>query len=173
MTPHQTLIARLPQATKDAIWLGALLTIAQTNGERAAEARKLIKALEADRLSVNSTKAPDSGVASAGLPVARSGIAPAVDPEALRTALAQERKIHIGYVDRDGRPSSRIIWPLDVEDFGPKGAVLAWCEKRSDFRHFRFDRIMSMQPLPERTPAPRSVMCEFAAAIMMVATYEC
>jgi predicted DNA-binding transcriptional regulator YafY len=93
-------------------------------------------------------------------PSTRSGQAPAhhLDVHALRHALVHELKLSIGYTDAKGRATQCTVWPLDVEDYGPNGAMLAWCEKRADFRNFRFDRVTSLTVLHERADAPRTVM---------------
>ncbi|MBL4602325.1 MAG: WYL domain-containing protein [Emcibacteraceae bacterium] len=38
-----------------------------------------------------------------------------------------------------------MIWPIAIAYFETVRLVIAWCEKRVDFRHFRTDRIISWQ----------------------------
>jgi predicted DNA-binding transcriptional regulator YafY len=66
--------------------------------------------------------------------------------------------LHLSYVDRNAKPTRRTVWPVSVANYGPNGSLLAWCEKRSDFRHFRFDRIQNIDVLNERIPTPRRVL---------------
>ena len=43
--------------------------------------------------------------------------------------------------------------------------MLAWCEKRQDFRHFRFDRITELAIMEQKLNAPRGVMLIFYQAL--------
>lgn len=58
---------------------------------------------------------------------------------------------------RQKLPTKRPVWPLDVQDFSPTGAMLTCCEKRQKFRNFRFDRITELALIQEKLEAPRSV----------------
>ena len=64
-----------------------------------------------------------------------------VDASRIRQAMRERRKLRIGYVDEHGRSTSRIILPIAVAYLIEATLVAAWCELRSDFRHFRTDRI--------------------------------
>jgi predicted DNA-binding transcriptional regulator YafY len=88
-----------------------------------------------------------------------------LDIHALRQALIHEMKLRIAYIDAKGRATKRIVWPLDVQDYGPSGAMFAWCEKREDFRNFRFDRITELAIIQQRFEAPRCVMIAFYEAL--------
>ncbi|KQT66261.1 MULTISPECIES: helix-turn-helix transcriptional regulator [unclassified Aureimonas] len=65
----------------------------------------------------------------------------AVDSALLRKAIRMERKLSIAYRDKDGSASERIVWPFALSFFDKVRVLLAWCEIREDFRHFRTDRI--------------------------------
>jgi predicted DNA-binding transcriptional regulator YafY len=165
-TPDKALIrmlAAIPAATQEAIWLGALITSSLTDEEYADEAQRLIAALEAIRAVTVDSVAAVSVRSKTAQPKALKRV---VDPDELRAALLDERKLAIIYIDRKAAQTKRTVWPLDVEDYGPNGAMLCWCEKREDFRHFRFDRVISMQPLADRIPTPRSVMRAYAEVMM-------
>ncbi len=150
-------LARLPQPTLDALWLGALLTVRLSDGALAVEAQKLLAALEGLRADTIDAEITTYQPEPAHGAVANA-LAPMLDVATLRHALEHELKLAIGYVDARGRETRRTVWPLDVEDYGPNGAMLCWCEKRRDFRNFRFDRVTSLRVLPARTEAPRAVM---------------
>jgi predicted DNA-binding transcriptional regulator YafY len=77
---------------------------------------------------------------------------------AIRLAIRTERKLRIGYVDASGRDSKRTIWPFAVGFFERVRVVVAWCESRKDFRHFRTDRISRIQLLDGRYPRRRQVL---------------
>ncbi len=68
----------------------------------------------------------------------------------IRHAIRKEHKLHITYTDVKGDDSDRIIWPLALGFFEEVQVVVAWCELRSDFRHFRTDRIVILTHLEAR-----------------------
>jgi predicted DNA-binding transcriptional regulator YafY len=159
---YAAVLDQLPQAAAESIWLGALLTVHFSRGDVAMEARKLLDGLEAIR---SRTLEASANLASLGNAYAKS-MAPASDSETLRQALIHEYKLKIFYKDKSGRVTERNVWPLDTEHYGPKGAMLCWCEKRQNFRHFRFDRVQKLIVVQEKTGAPRKVMAMFAEIAM-------
>ena len=64
-----------------------------------------------------------------------------VDPYLIRQLIRSETKLEIIYSDAKGDQSERIIWPLIVIYYADNTMLVAWCELRADFRHFRLDRI--------------------------------
>jgi predicted DNA-binding transcriptional regulator YafY len=76
-----------------------------------------------------------------------------IDLSRLRHAIRETRKIAIAYVDEEGRRTERTIWPIAMAYYVDVTIVGAWCQLRSDFRHFRVDRILSSQVLDERFTA--------------------
>ncbi|HBY87285.1 MAG TPA: YafY family transcriptional regulator [Colwellia sp.] len=85
-------------------------------------------------------------------PCLKPAIPDNVDPERLREAMRLRKKIEIEYVDGADRISKRIIWPFMLAYLETAKLVVAWCEKRKGFRHFRTDRIMNMNVLDEKFP---------------------
>ncbi|MBT9287935.1 helix-turn-helix transcriptional regulator [Prosthecodimorpha staleyi] len=81
-----------------------------------------------------------------------------IDLAVVRRALRAGRKLEIAYRDLQDRPSERIIWPIAVGYMEASRMVVAWCELRQGFRHFRADRIERMTELDLRYPARRSVL---------------
>lgn len=79
-----------------------------------------------------------------------------IDVAALRNAIRTERKLVIRYVKPDGVVSERSIWPFAMGYFNVITVLLAWCETRSAFRHFRVDRMETAEVLDERYPTSRS-----------------
>ncbi|MBU6953561.1 YafY family protein [Hahella sp. HN01] len=75
--------------------------------------------------------------------------------ERVRAAIRAERKLCIAYGDSEGNPSTRIIWPFAVGFFDTIRVVVAWCELRKGFRHFRTDRIGELHSLEARIPRRR------------------
>lgn len=81
------------------------------------------------------------------------------DREALiRHAIRNEYKLQIDYTDVKGDSSQRIIWPLALGFFEEVHVIVAWCELRSDFRHFRTDRILALTSLETRYPKRRRTL---------------
>ena len=80
----------------------------------------------------------------------------AIDVAALRAAIRERRKVWIAYRDELARPTARVIWPLALGYFEMSRIVVAWCELRSDFRHFRTDRMHRAEVARERYPGTRA-----------------
>ncbi|HEX7644046.1 MAG TPA: YafY family protein [Burkholderiaceae bacterium] len=89
-----------------------------------------------------------------GRPLVRSNI----DLPALRRAIRNERKLAVTYRDVNGVESVRTLWPFALAFFDNVDIVVAWCEMRRDFRHFRADRIALLQVLDERYPRRRAAL---------------
>ena len=81
------------------------------------------------------------------------GAAPDLAP--IRAAIRAERKLALAYHDALGGSTERTIWPFGVGYFDEARVVMAWCELRQGFRHFRADRIASCQTLEARYPTSR------------------
>ncbi|MBT3701660.1 MAG: YafY family transcriptional regulator [Alphaproteobacteria bacterium] len=79
----------------------------------------------------------------------------AIDMQQLRSWIRRRGKIQIKYADQKGAASERIIWPIAVAYFKTVRLIVAWCETREDFRHFRTDRISTSDFL-EDTYATRT-----------------
>lgn len=70
--------------------------------------------------------------------------------EILRAALKQQRKVHFDYQREDKENSSRIVHPLGLFYWGKVWTLVAWCELRGSFRHFRLDRMSNIASLEDR-----------------------
>ncbi|KQV43951.1 MULTISPECIES: YafY family protein [unclassified Rhizobium] len=81
-----------------------------------------------------------------------------VDPALLRKVIRTERKVTLVYRDRNGATSQRVVWPFALAFFDTVRMLLAWCELRQGFRHFRTDRIASVTPLDVRYPRRRQAL---------------
>jgi predicted DNA-binding transcriptional regulator YafY len=85
---------------------------------------------------------------------------PAEHPTGLRTireAMRLEHKLSVTYVDESGATTERVVWPIALAFLEGKRLLVAWCELRKGFRHFRPDRIAALnctgQPYPTRRAA--------------------
>ena len=76
----------------------------------------------------------------------------------IRAAIRNERKLGLSYRDKDGVASKRTVWPFAVGFFEKVRVVVAWCELRQDFRHFRTDRIVTLTVTDRRYPRRRQAM---------------
>jgi predicted DNA-binding transcriptional regulator YafY len=61
----------------------------------------------------------------------------------LRQAVRNQRKVKFRYQRGDGKKSVRTVRPLGLAYWGRTWTLVAWCELRDDFRHFRLDRMSS------------------------------
>lgn len=86
------------------------------------------------------------------------GGADGADMSLIRRAIRLERKVAIGYSDLSGASSHRTIWPIALTHFDRARVVVAWCEVREDFRHFRADRVTAITPLDARYPKRRAAL---------------
>ena len=86
----------------------------------------------------------------------RRSVADAIDMAKLRTAIRAEGKIALDYRDESGVATQRVIWPIAVAYFETVRVIVAWCELRKGFRHFRTDRIAAAEFLDEHYPQSRA-----------------
>jgi predicted DNA-binding transcriptional regulator YafY len=94
-----------------------------------------------------------------GLLIGRGETVPsAIELPQIRDAIRRERKVRIRYVDVEGAETRRVIWPIALAFFERVRVVVAWCELREDFRHFRTDRIAAMKPSDARYPKRRQAL---------------
>jgi predicted DNA-binding transcriptional regulator YafY len=81
-----------------------------------------------------------------------------IDLAVVRQAIRSERKLSIGYRDGKGIASERLIWPFALGFFERVRVIVAWCETRQDFRHFRTDRIATLVTTEVRYPRRRQAL---------------
>jgi predicted DNA-binding transcriptional regulator YafY len=55
----------------------------------------------------------------------------------MRAAIRERTRLRIDYVDRLGRPTQRIIWPIQIGFADQTRVLAAWCELRGAFRFVR------------------------------------
>ncbi|MDR6870209.1 putative DNA-binding transcriptional regulator YafY [Bosea sp. BE125] len=78
-----------------------------------------------------------------------------IDLGLIRKAIRSERKLAILYRNGKEARSERVIWPFALSFFDHVRIVVAWCELRQGFRHFRADRIAELTALETRYPRRR------------------
>jgi len=120
-------------------------------GDAAANALSKITAVLPDELR--------DSVDGSNLLVGGGEVIPAqVDLSVIRLAIREQKKLVIAYRNAGGTVTERTIWPFAIGFFDRVRVVIGWCELRTDYRHFRLDRIERMEALPERYPRRRAAM---------------
>jgi predicted DNA-binding transcriptional regulator YafY len=72
-----------------------------------------------------------------------------VDPSSLRSAIRNGRKMRLRYRSEAGEETERTVWPVILGYAETTRLLVAWCELRQSFRHFRTDRILQAETLDE------------------------
>lgn len=85
-------------------------------------------------------------------PTASDAVVDAVDASILRAAIRGGRKLHLTYRSGDGPVTERIVWPVVLGYAETSRTLVAWCELRGEFRHFRTERMLAVRMLDERYP---------------------
>ena len=138
----------------EALVLGSRFVVSRGDPEIAqAAARALAK--------IRAVLPPDLGVEAdtSGLVVPPAEPpATGFDLAALREAIRRERKVTLDYEDKRAQASRRTIWPFALGYFDRFHMIAAWCETRTDFRHFRIDRIRALEVADVRYPRRRAAL---------------
>jgi predicted DNA-binding transcriptional regulator YafY len=84
----------------------------------------------------------------------------------LRSAVKQQCKVSYDYTREDGQQSTRTVHPLGLFYWGKVWTLVAWCELRDQFRHFRLDRMVGMKLLHQRYESiPGRTLQDFLATV--------
>lgn len=94
--------------------------------------------------------------AGAAPPAFPDAPADVIDMARVRTAIRTQGKIGLIYRDEKGAETARTVWPIAVSYWERVRLIVAWCELRRAFRHFRTDRIVAAEFLPIRFTTPRA-----------------
>ena len=139
----------------EALVLGASWVAQQADPALADAARHALQ-----RISATLPPRLRLAVETSGLLVPRSTHSTPPEPwlPALRGAIRAEEKVRMDYVDADGQTSCRTVWPFAMAFFQTSRVLVAWCELRQDFRHFRADRVAGLHTTGERYPSHRHVL---------------
>jgi predicted DNA-binding transcriptional regulator YafY len=81
-----------------------------------------------------------------------------VNVGAIRDAIRRGRKVVLNYRDEQAAETERTVWPLAITYFDTVQLLVGWCELRNAFRHFRTDRVQSMEVLERPYPGRRAVL---------------
>jgi predicted DNA-binding transcriptional regulator YafY len=136
----------------EAAILGAAWVAKRGDASLARGARDLVAKLTAVIPSALRPIILDAGLK----PISFTPITPdSYDSAGLRQAIRDKSKVHIAYEDANGATTERIIWPIFIAYMEDVRIIVSWCEEREDFRHFRTDRVRSLQVLADRYPERR------------------
>jgi predicted DNA-binding transcriptional regulator YafY len=72
-----------------------------------------------------------------------------VDPSTLRSAIRNGRKLRLRYRSEAGDETERTVWPVILGYAETSRLLVAWCELRQSFRHFRTDRMIEAEMLDD------------------------
>jgi predicted DNA-binding transcriptional regulator YafY len=136
----------------EALVLGARWVEARTDEKLATAARDAIAKISA---VLPPSLHDDVESSTLLVPAGKTPGGAALDLAPIRAAIRAERKLALAYRDAQGAVTERTIWPFGVGYFDEARVVMAWCELRQGFRHFRADRIASCQTLEARYPLGR------------------
>lgn len=79
-----------------------------------------------------------------------------LDVRPLRSAIREGLKVRLRYRSETGDETERIVWPVILGYAEAHCLLVAWCETRQAFRHFRTDRILSATVLDQAYGMRRS-----------------
>jgi len=72
-----------------------------------------------------------------------------IDTACVRSAIRDGRKLRIRYRSETGEDTERTVWPVMLGYDETSRLLVAWCELRQGFRHFRTDRMIRADVLEE------------------------
>jgi predicted DNA-binding transcriptional regulator YafY len=78
-----------------------------------------------------------------------------VETASLRDAIRKRLKLRLLYCAENGERTERVVWPIVLGYSDTKRVLIAWCEVRQSFRHFRTDRMQSAELLEQPIGEPR------------------
>ena len=81
-----------------------------------------------------------------------------IDGAELRRAVRCSCKLRFHYIDEKGAQTTRTVWPVAIGYLDHKRLLIAHCELREDYRHFRTDRMSGLEVLDERIPVRREAL---------------
>ena len=76
----------------------------------------------------------------------------------LPRAITDRLKLNLKYPDQSGEDSERVIWPLLIAYLDSQRYIVAWCESRQGFRHFRADRVGELAEFGTQYPGRRAFL---------------
>lgn len=76
----------------------------------------------------------------------------------IRRAMREERQIQLGYRDKQGQVTERMVYPVALGYFENHQSLVAFCSMRQDYRTFRVDGMQSVVVTSDALPEPRRTL---------------
>lgn len=95
---------------------------------------------------------------STGVPLFLDAAAEVADTASLRDAIRKRVKLRLSYESENGERTKRIVWPIVLGYSDTSRMLIAWCELRQRFRHFRTDRIQAAELLDQPIREPHATL---------------
>jgi predicted DNA-binding transcriptional regulator YafY len=130
----------------EAVMLGAQWVAGRSDKALANAARDLIAKIAA---VVPERLRPFIAEPGVGVKPTVAEPAESVDPSRLRLAIREGRKLRLRYRSVAGEETERTVWPVILGYAETTRMLVAWCELRQSFRHFRTDRLIEVVTLDE------------------------
>ncbi|MGN6374183.1 MAG: helix-turn-helix transcriptional regulator [Sphingomonas sp.] len=96
---------------------------------------------------------------STGVVPRLDAVAEPVDAATLRAAIRKRMKLRLRYRAETACETERTVWPVVLGYSDTHRILIAWCELRQGFRHFRTDRMLGAELLAEPIGEPYNVLC--------------
>lgn len=139
----------------EAAALGAAWVAAEADPSLARAARDLVSKLSA---AIPKELRPIVLDASSRAITTQSKVSEQFDSALLRHSIRERYRLQLTYTDRDGGTTDRIVWPLLIAFLDRNRYLVAWCETRNDYRHFKTDRVQELKVIGEKYPERRAVL---------------
>ncbi len=94
-------------------------------------------------------------VPSTGVPPRLAQVEEVVDAAKLRDAIRSRSKLRLLYRAGNGEETKRTVWPVVLGYSDASRILIAWCEMRQGFRHFRTDRMVTAEALDQPVPGSK------------------
>ena len=78
-----------------------------------------------------------------------------MDAATLRDAIRSRSKLRLLYRADNGERTERTVWPVVLGYTDTHRILIAWCEWRQGFRHFRTDRMVAAEALDQPILEPK------------------
>ncbi|CTQ55224.1 HTH domain protein [Roseibium album] len=139
----------------EAAALGAAWVVTQADPSLARSARDLVTKLSD---AIPQELRPIVLDASSRSIFPQSKIQEQFDGAALRRAIRDRSRLQLAYKDQNDTLTTRVIWPLLIAYLDRVRFIVAWCETRQDYRHFRTDRVRALEVLEGKYPGRRAIL---------------
>lgn len=145
----------LTPAELEAIALGAQWVAGRQDAQLAAAARDVLIKIEA---MVPAHLRPYIAAPSTGVRPPLAPLPSPVSASVFREAIRQRLRLQLTYRSEAGDETMRTVWPIVLGYSDTQNVLVAWCELRQDFRHFRTDRIVAADILDQPIPEPHAAL---------------